>query len=175
MRRIALPILPLLLLAACGQEPSGQSPDQAAAEAAAHARQPQPGQYRVTMKVNDISFPGMTGPMAEQARTMFGDTGHVTEFCLTPAEAKKGQEEFLKRTAEGDCKYEKFSATDGAIDAVMVCQTGQGMTARTEMKGSFSPTRSELTLKTQSQMPGAPGGGMAMDAQILSERIGECA
>lgn len=174
MRRIAL-LLPILLLPACGDQAAEPTPDQAAAEAAANAAQPEPGKYRVTMKVSNISFPGMTGPMAEQAKTMFGGTGQTSEFCLTPEDAKKGQEEFYKRTAEGDCKYERFSATGGAIDAVMVCQTGQGMTARTEMKGTFSSTRSDLTLKTQSQMPGAPGGGMTMDAQITSERIGDCA
>lgn len=173
MRRIAC-LLPLLLLAACGQEPAETTPDQAASAAAANAPRPEPGKYQVTMKVNNIAFPGMTGPMAEQAKTMFGGTGQTSEFCLTPDDAKKGQEEFYKRTAEGDCKYEKFSATGGTIDAIMVCQTGKGMTARTEMKGTFSPVRSDLTLKTHSQVPGAPGGGMSMDARIVSERIGDC-
>lgn len=174
MRRIALAVAIILPLAACGQEPAQQSPDQAAAEAVAKAPQPEPGQYRVTMKVSNITFPGMDGAMAEKAKTMFGGTGHTSEFCLTPADAQKGQKEFYKRTAEGDCKYEKFSATDGSIDAVMLCQTGKGMTARTEMKGIFSSVRSDITLKTQSQVPGAPGGGMTMDAQIISERIGDC-
>ena len=174
MHRIALAIATILPLAACGQEPAKPSPDQAAAKAAVDAPQPQPGKYRVTMMVKNIAFPGMNGAMNDKAKTMFGSTGHTSEFCLTPAEAKKGREEFFRRTAEGDCKYEKFSATGGSIDAVMVCQTGKGMTARTEMKGTFSSVRSDLTLKTQSQVPGAPGGGMAMDAQILSERIGDC-
>jgi hypothetical protein len=175
MLRIATPIALLAALAACNQEPAATSPDQAAAAAAASAPQPEPGKYKVTMTVSNISFPGMTGPMAEQAKTMFGGTGQTSEFCLSPQDAKKGQEEFYKRTAEGNCSYERFSATSGTIDAVMVCQTGKGMSARTEMKGSFSSTRSDLTLKTQSQVPGAPGGGMNMDARIVSERIGDCA
>lgn len=174
MRRIALAIATILPLAACGQEPAQQSPDQPVAEAVAKAPQPEPGQYRVTMTVSNIAFPGMDGAMNNKAKSMFGGTGQTSEFCLTPAEAQKGQEEFYKRTAEGDCKYEKFSATGGSIDAVMVCQTGKGMTARTEMKGTFSAVRSDLTLKTQSQVPGAPGGGMSMDARIVSERIGDC-
>jgi hypothetical protein len=178
MPRIALALVPLAVLTACGQEPAQQTPDQAAqaAEAAAaSAPRPEPGKYKVTMKVNSITFPGMTGQMAEKAKGMFGGTGQASEFCLTPEDAKKGQEEFYKRTAEGNCKYEKFSATGGAIDAVMVCQTGKGMSARTELKGTFSSTRSDLTMKTQSQVPGAPGGGMNMDAQVTSERIGDCA
>ena len=173
MRRIALTLAPLGLLAACGQEQAQPAAQTAAADAAANAVQPQPGLYKVTIKVNDISFPGMTGPMAQQAKAMFGGTGHVSEFCLTPEEAKKGREEFYKRTAEGNCKYEQFNATGGAMQAVMVCQTGQGMSARSEMKGTFSATRSDLSMKTQSQVPGAPGG-MTMDAQITSERVGDC-
>jgi hypothetical protein len=174
MRRIALVVATIALLAACGQEPAKQTPDQAAASAAATAEQPEPGQYRVTMTVKAISFPGMTGAMAEKSKAMFGGTGQVSDFCLTPEEAKKGREEFYKRTAEGNCKYERFSAAGGKIDAVMVCQTGQGMTARSEFTGSFSTTRSDLTFKTQSDVPGAPGGGMTMEAQIVSERIGDC-
>lgn len=175
MRRIALSIAPLTLLAACGQGAGDQSSSEvAAAAAAASAPRPEPGQYKVTMKVNQIGFPGMKGPMADSAKDMFGATGHVTEFCLTPEESAKGQEEFYKRTAEGDCTYERFSAAGGKIDAVMICQTGKGMTARTEMTGTFTTTRSDLALKTQSQFPGAPGGGMNMDAQIVSERIGDC-
>ncbi|MFN5780415.1 MAG: dimethylarginine dimethylaminohydrolase, partial [Novosphingobium sp.] len=43
----------------------------------------------------------MDGAMNEKAKSMFGGTGQTSEFCLTPAEAQKGQEEFYKRTAEG--------------------------------------------------------------------------
>lgn len=175
MHRIAC-LVPLVLLAACGQEPAKQPPERAAAAAVPDG--PQPGLYRTTMKVNDIRFPGLTGPMAQQARTMFGGTGQITEFCLTPTEATKGRKEFLKRTAEGDCKFERFNATDSAtgaaIDAAMVCQTGQGMIARTELAGTFTPTKSELAIKTESRMPHMPGGSMTMDAQLVSERIGDC-
>lgn len=171
MRRIAL-VSVTALLAACGQEPAKQPPAKAAVETAA-ADQPQPGQYRVTMTVNAISIPGMSSAMAEKSKVMFGGTGQISDFCLTPEQAKKGREEFTKYSTEGNCDYERFSARDGKIDGVMVCQTGQGMSARTEMSGTFTKNQSDLTLKTESRVPGT-SGGMTMNSRIVMERIGDC-
>jgi len=172
MRRIALAIAVVLPLAACGQEPAKQEPAKQASADTDRPPAPQPGQYRVVMKVNKVEFPGMTGVMSEKARTMFGTTAQTSEYCLTAADAGKGREDYYRRTlAKGDCKYERLNLTAKSIDAALVCQTGQGMTARNEVTGTFTATRSDIAIKSLSQVP---GGEISMEAEVTSERIGDC-
>lgn len=172
MRRIGLSLAMLLPLAACGQEPQKQDPARQSATEAKLPPPPQPGQYRVTMKVNKVEFPGMTGAMSEKAKTMFGTTAQTSEYCLTAADAGKGREDYYRRTlAKGDCRYERLNLTAKSIDAALVCQTGQGMTARNEVTGTFTATRSDIAIKSLSQVP---GGEISMDAAVTSERIGDC-
>lgn len=171
MRRIAACVA-LVLLAACQQEPAAPKPAQTTAAAASNA--PRPGRYRVTMQVKAVRFPGMTERVARQASTLFGGTGQVSEFCLTTEQAKLGREAFFRRQVQGDCRYDRFTAEGDKLDAVLVCQTGKGMSARSELTGSFTPTASQVAIRTTSEVPGSPGGGMVMDAEVVTERMGDC-
>ena len=172
MRRIALAIAIILPLTACGQEPEKQALAQQPAAEADQPPAPQPGQYRVVMKVNKVEFPGMTGVMSERAKTMFGTTAQTSEYCLTAADAAKGREDYYRRTlAKGACRYERLKLTATAIDAALVCQTGQGMTARNEVTGTFTANRSDIAIKSLSQVQ---GGEISMETAVTSERIGDC-
>ena len=164
--------LPLAALAACGQQQERKDQAKPAASASKLPPPPQPGQYRVELRINRVEFPGMGGAMADKAKAMFGSSAQTSEFCLTPQEAGKGREEYYRRTlAKGDCKYEKRNLTDTAIDAVLVCQTGQGMSARNEVTGTFTATGSNMAIKSLSQVP---GGSVSMEATVTSQRIGDC-
>ncbi len=173
MHRIALAIAILFQLAACSQEPvQKEGPRRGPIADFGLPPPPQPGQYRVTMKVSKVEFPGMTGAMSERAKTMFGTTAQTSEYCLTAADAAKGREEYYRQTlTKGDCRYEKRSIGFDRIDAVLVCQTGKGMTARNDISGTFTAVRSELTIKSLSQVQ---GGEISMEAEVSSERIGDC-
>lgn len=166
-----------LALAACGKSADApKSPEQVAKEAAAAGiARPQPGQYRVTTRVTNVSVPGMPADTAKQMQGMFSATGHSAEFCLTPQQAGMGYEEMTRRAAEGNCTYDRFTAADGKLDAAMTCQTGKGMTTKSEMSGTFSPTGSQMTMKSDATMPDMPGGGMHMEAEVVTQRIGDCA
>lgn len=171
MHRIALALAITLPLMACGQEPQKQ-PAQQATEDADMPPPLQPGQYRVVLRVNRVEFPGMTGAMADNAKTMFGTSAQTSEYCLTREDAGKGREDYYRRTlAKGDCKYERLNLTAKAIDAVLVCQTGQGMTARNEVVGTFTATGSNVVVKSINQIA---GGTVSMEAEVSSERIGDC-
>ncbi len=164
-------VLAALVLAACSKEPAatggGGTPD-------AGADRPEPGLYRTTTKIVDASMPGMPADRAAHMKNMFGANGHSVEFCLTPQEADKGFGEFNKRAADGRCSYDSLQVGGGQIDARMTCQTGRGMTATSQMRGTYSRTGSKLTMKTDTSAPALPGGGMHMEAEVISERIGDC-
>ncbi len=171
MRRIALAVAAIIPLTACGQEPQKQ-PGKEAPAATASPPALQPGQYRVVLRINRVEFPGMTGPMADKAKTMFGTSAQTSEYCLTPQDADKGREDYYRRTlAKGDCKYERLTLTATSIDAVLVCQTGQGMTARNEVAGTFTATGSNVAVKSRSEVA---GGAISMEAEVSSARIGDC-
>ncbi len=175
---IALPLIAAIALAGCNKEPDGpKTAEQIKAEASQLAK-PLPGQYRSTVKLTNFSIPGMPAEKAAQLKGMFSATGKSSEFCLSPADADKGFEEFSKRMAQGKCSFEKFNATAGTLDAKMTCQTGKGMTGTYEMHGTFSATGSQMAMKVNQsaagQMAGMPGGGMMMEAEVTNERIGDC-
>lgn len=181
---ILVPIaLSTLLLGACNKQPQasasgeGKTPAQVQqeAQAAGVPLRPQPGKYTTTIKITDVSFPGMSAQMAERMKGMFGASGHSTEFCLTPDQANMGYEEMTKHAAEGNCKYDSFKADGGTIDAQMSCQTARGMTTRSVLHGTFSPTGSDLKMTTDTSGAGLPGGGMHMQAEVINQRIGDCA
>lgn len=180
-RAIVLPVIvATLALGACNKQGDSaggaKSPEQVRqeAEAAGVPMHPQPGKYRTTMKILDVSFPGMNPAMASRMKGMFGASGHSTEFCLTPDKAQMGYEEMTKHAAEGNCTYDSFKADAGKLDAQMTCQTGKGMTTRSTLSGTFSPTRSDLKMTTGTSGAGLPGGGMHLQAEVLNERIGDC-
>lgn len=173
---IVIALTATALLGACQQaKDEAKSPEAVQAEvAAAKIAQPQPGQYRMVTKITDLAIPGMPPEMAAQAKGMFSATGQTVEYCLTPEDAAKGFEEMTRRSAEGNCTYERFSAQDGKLDAAMTCKTGQGMVTKSEVAGTFTPTGSELTMKSEATAPDMPGGAMKMAGSISTQRIGDC-
>jgi len=165
-------------LGGCSKQSDGnQSPAQAASSAAAVADKvrPEPGKYRITTKFTNVSIPGLPPAAAAQAKKMFSATGHSSEFCLSPEQANLGYEEMTKRASEGNCKYDTFSAEGGKLDAAMTCETGKGMTTKSRVTGTFSPTGSNMTMVTDANAPGMPGGGMHMEGTVVTERLGDCA
>lgn len=176
MRLLPAVVLPLLAmgLAACNQSSDTPKTAEEVKAEVAKVERPEPGKYRTIIKITDMSIPGMPAERAAQVKGMFGDTGKTIEYCLSKADADKGFEEVNKRAAQGDCSYDRFSASGGKIDAKMTCKTAQGMTMAYEMQGTFSPTSSQMSMKSDTSMPGMPGKGMHMEAQVTNERIGDC-
>jgi hypothetical protein len=171
MRRIAVWIM-VMLTASCQQEQAAPQPGKSTA--AVDPTAPQPGRYRASMTVKAVSFPGMSAGTAQQARNLFGGTGQASDFCLTPEDAAKGREAFFMRAVEGDCRYDRFTAEAGKLAATLVCQTGKGMTARSELTGTFTAISSQVAIRTTSEVPGGPEGSMVLETEVATERLGEC-
>lgn len=178
MRPIVLVPLALTIIAqgGCGKNEAGKT-DAVATEAptvAAVKERPQPGKYRVTTRITHYSMPGMPAAAAQQMQGMFSQTGQSAEFCLTPEQASKGYEDMTRRTAQGDCRYDRFSARDGKLDAAMTCTPGQGMTTVSTVAGTFSAEGSRMKIVADAKGEHLPGGAMHMESEVTTERIGDC-
>ncbi|WP_296680729.1 DUF3617 domain-containing protein [Novosphingobium sp.] len=166
----------VVILALGGCNSSSDTPktaDEVKTEVARMER-PEPGMYRTTINVLDVTIPGMDAARAEQMKKLFGTTSKSTEACLTKAQADKGFEELNKRAAQGDCRYDNFKADGGRIDARMTCKTGRGMTMTYDMHGTFTSTGSQLKMAFDASMMPMPGRGMHIEAEVKNERIGDC-
>jgi len=160
----------LLLLAACSSSDTVEAEaegDGAPGVAAADMPRPEPGLYRTTITMTGIEVPGMGANMAGHG----GGMTMTDEYCLTPEDAERGYEEMVKRGQDGSCSYERFSAADGRLDAVMVCRT-EGGNARMEMKGTATATGSEFDAVMAMDLDGMGNGKMRFNAR--HERIGDC-
>lgn len=174
---LILSIGTVLALSACSKEPDGPKTAEEVkaemADLAADAR-PEPGKYRTTIKILNIAIPGMPADQAQKMQGMFGGSGQSSEHCLTKEMASKGFEEFGKHAAQGNCTYDSFSAGGGKMDAVLTCKTAATVSTRSELHGTFTTTSSNLSMKTESSGDGLPGGKMTMEAEVTSQRIGDC-
>lgn len=160
----------LALLPGCG---SGKDEQRAAQKAKdpALADAPLPGRYRTTVRVTAVSIPGMD---SKQAAAMFGPAGHTSESCISADDAAQGMLRFAAQAERGKCRYERFTAGGGKVEGVMVCAVARGVTARSQVSGTYSPTGSLLKVTAEAEASGRPGDAMRMDSEIASERIGDC-
>lgn len=176
---IVLPLAATVILAACNSADKPKSPEEVKEEIA-RADHPQPGLYRSTFRILSFEIPGMPPAQAEKMKAMFTTTGEGREYCLTKEEADKGWEAATKKLAEGDCRFDRFSASGGKLDAKLACETGRGMKSTIEMNGTMNSTGSQTTMtiaQAAPQMPGGAGGmgsGIRMVAEVSSQRVGDC-
>jgi hypothetical protein len=176
MRATAVVLAALIPLALAGCNKADKGPktlEQAKAEAKQLER-PDPGKYKQVTKITKFDAPGAPPQVAEQMKKMMEGQGHETTYCLTKADSEKGFEEMFKKVAEGECKYDRFDATSGSIDAIMTCQAKDQGTMRLAMNGTVSPRGSHVKVDVQQtgakNMPG--NATIAMD--VASERLGDC-
>ncbi|MEP3051044.1 MAG: DUF3617 domain-containing protein [Erythrobacter sp.] len=131
---------------------------------------PQPGQYRVTTELANISIPGAPD---EVVRAMSGAmTSTSTEYCMSEEDAERGFEKMAESSQSGDsCTYSKFDVESGSFSAVMACEQNGG-TMNISIDGTGSETASEMALTMEGNMPGLGDGSMKLN--VSHERIGDC-
>ncbi|MBK9011239.1 DUF3617 domain-containing protein [Novosphingobium sp.] len=161
----------LALLAGCGSGDGEQAAPDRQAQATGPSDAPLPGRYRTTVRVTGVAIPGMD---AKQAAAMFGPQGHASESCLAADGAANGMRRFAAQAERGQCRYEKFTASAGKVEGVMVCAVAQGVIARSQVSGTYSPSGSLLKITAEAGASGQPDSAMRMDSEIASERIGDC-
>jgi len=167
---IALP----LALAACDKADKGPKTLEQAKEEARQLERPEPGKYKQVTRITKFEVPGAPPQMAEQMKAMMQGQGQEATFCLTKEDSDKGFEGMFKQVEQGECKYERFDATKGTIDALMVCKTGTGGTAKLAMKGKVSPRGSQVAVDVEQSGEKDAAGNARIAMEVRSERIGEC-
>lgn len=131
---------------------------------------PMAGEYSAQVSFLSLDLPGAPPQMADMMSRLM--SREIT-YCLTEAEIEEGYRSILNRsTRDGgeSCTYERFSYSDGEIDAVMQCRV-DGRDMRMEMQGTGSATSSDITMKMSGDF-GMGDGSMTMRAQ--HQRIGDC-
>jgi hypothetical protein len=163
-----------LALAACGSntdaDGDGKISNEEVAAEASNATLPEPGLYKITVEIEEMSIPGMPAEMAEQMKQSTAAQMTVKN-CLTDAD----RENMVKEMApQGDqCTYDKYSLSGGKIDAKVTCKTPDGGTAVTTMAGTVSSTGVEMVMEN-TQTGGAAQAGTHMKMRMKNQRIGEC-
>ena len=163
-----------MALAGCDSADKGpKTLDQAKAEARQMER-PEPGEYRQTTKFTKFEVPGAPPAMVEQIKSMMTAKGETSTYCLSKEDSEKGFEEMFKKVGEGECKYERFDASANSIDAILVCDTAPGATARLTMNGTVSKSGSNVKVDVQQKGDKSPMANATIAMEVKSERVGDC-
>ena len=163
-----------LAFAGCGKSDKGPKTLDEAKQEAKQLQRPEPGKYKQVTKITKFDVPGAPPQMAEQMKAMMAGQGQETTFCLTKEDSEKGFEGMFKQVSSGECRYDRFDATSGTIDALMVCKTGTGGNARLAINGKVSKSGSQVKVDVEQsgEKEAAANAKIAMD--VRSERVGEC-
>lgn len=161
-------------LGACNSADKGPKSMEEAKEEASQMERPDPGQYRQVTKITKFEVPGAPPQMVEQIKKMMEGQNNNLTYCLTKEESDKGFEEMFKKGREGDCKYERFDASSSTIDAVMVCDAGQGGTMRMTLNGTVKATGSKVNVNVEQKGGQQPMGNANIAMELETNRIGDC-
>lgn len=147
------------LLAACSP-PAQQGPASASA-----ARGIQPGQYRSTVTMLEMNLPGIESQGVDTTPT-------VSENCVTSSDIVNFAEGSTAGGNSGEtCAQNSMTVADGRIHGETSC-TGPNGTRTLQIDGTYSPTRIDMEISSNTDMPGV--GASTMRMRMASERIGDC-
>lgn len=171
----ALPLAAAVVLAGCDKKADTPKTMEQAAEQAKQMARPEPGKYRSSVKMLEFDIPGLPPAQAEQMKkSMGGTTSQSHEFCLTAKDVEQGYEEMVKKSAEGNCTFEKFETTTNTIDAKMTCNMSETSKAEIAMNGNITPTKSVMVMEINNNVSQVPGGKIHTKMEVTNERIGDC-
>jgi hypothetical protein len=171
------PIILVAALAACGSGDEVDMENVSVADVAKELRKADasegfvnPGQWKQTVTLVEISAPGMPPQIAEAMKKQTG-TSQVNTSCLTPEQAKRPREDFFTG-AEKNCRYEHFKWGDGKVDLKLACKEAQA-TRIMELSGSYEPDSYRMSMSARTE-GGPPEQALTMKMRVDAERVGEC-
>lgn len=174
---LILPLVVVLSLTACNKagSPSGAASGdpaayaKAAAEAAADIHF-QPGLYQAKVEIKQLDMPGLPPEVVTAMKTRMLDK--PLAYCLTPQDAAKGVQVMKERMGKGQCQFDKFNASGGAMDSEMTCQMGGKGSMHAVAHGTYTDTGSVTASSVDMAMGGA--SKMHMEQVTTTIRVGDC-
>lgn len=161
-----------LLLAGCGEKPSGQPQTREEVKQQVSKVQLKPGQWEGSYELEDIDMPNMPGggdQMKEQMKKMMSRT--AIKYCVSPEEAANPSGKMFSGQENKDCTYKGFDASGGSVKGEISCKSAQGGTMNAVMSGDYAPESYEMHMDMK--MTGAPNGmNMSMKAKTSGKWIG---
>jgi len=145
------------------------SHSEVAAETAANL--PDPGLYKISVEIEQLTYPGMPEAMTDQMKKSMSANMAVEE-CLTEADRADAVKQMAQPGTE-DCSYSKYDLSGGKIDAAMSCKMPDGGTIAYTMKGTLGSKGVEMVMEG-GQQGGDPSAGMQMRMRMKSQRVGDC-
>ena len=139
----------------------------AAAQALDESMKPQSGKYSVSMTMVSADLPSLPPDMINVIKQTFEETRTI---CLTDKEAREGFRDAMRKTQDGDCSFDRFSASGGTIDAKMTCMTQDDPMVMT-IKGTGTKTSSDVMMQMSGNMGPEPG---SISMRVVRKRIGDC-
>lgn len=163
-----------LLLASCGDKPSGEPQTREEVKAQVEKVQLKPGQWEGAYTLEDIDMPNMPGggdQMKEQMKKMMSRTS--IKYCVSPEEAANPSGKMFSGQENKDCIYKGFDVSSGSVKGEIACKSEQG-TMNAVMSGDYGPESYEMHMDMK--MSGAPNGmNMSMKAKTTGKWVGaEC-
>ena len=178
MHRKSIAIILSLPLAACGSGGKSVTVTNASAsevaakvDAAGADIMVSPGRWEGTATIN-MKMPGL--PPEQQAR-LANNVGRAEPLvsCVTPEQVKDHRAFFNgSKDMDKSCRYDHFTMSGGAIDAVMTCATGGHQTAMT-MKGAYGADHYHVTMTMDAKGDG-PMATMTSTTVVDAKRVGAC-
>ncbi len=128
---------------------------------------PEPGRYEAEIEVLSIDVPGAPKQMSGIMKKAMSRT---TKYCLTPEEVQDGYRAMTERANEGDCTTERYSFSNGKMDAALTCRAGD-RTMRIEMTGTGTATSADILSKMTGDMGMGPS---EIQMRVKHRRLGDC-
>jgi hypothetical protein len=181
MKRTAIIIACLPLVAACNKSPQVHETNASVAEVAQKVRESageqslvRAGLWESKVTIEQFDVPGMPPEMIRRMKTMMAENQeHDFQTCLTPEDVKRPKEDFFAGENKS-CRYEHFTMAGGKIDAAMHCGGKGGGTQVMQMAGTYSPDSYQMQTSMKMEGGRSPGTAMAMTMRIEAQRVGEC-
>ncbi len=158
MTKILVAAAPLTLLAAC----SGGSSDEM-----------QPGEWEMTMQMNEIDAPDMPEELRTMMQQQMGQPETSTDCVDEEAAANPMQSMFADGELGENCDFGDSNIEGGVIDVSGSCES-QGAPGPAEMSLQGSYTATTITADVQMTMDGGPMGEIRMAGTMNGERTGDC-